>query len=335
MASRGRTTSGSSRRIAVLAVSILVALCTYTAGWFYLANRVDARITAALASIAASGDQLTCANRDIRGYPFRIGLHCETIGFSDPGTGLSFSAGNLRSAGQIYNPRLLVGEIDSPANLTWQDMVPMQLAWDNVRASLRLGGDFPQRLSVETRAFSASRARGAAAGQLLFQAEQAEAHLRPHGPDLDLAVRFTGLALQPDTTGGRRVPPISGVIDLAVHNGVPWLRGGHAGLRGQSGTIRELSLSPGEQTGIKATGPISVDANGHLDAELQITVRDPQALEAMLTSTLPGSAQAIRAGLSALAALAGHDDKTAAIAVRIVKGKVTVGFLTLAHIPPL
>jgi hypothetical protein len=54
--------------------------------------------------------------------------------------------------------------------------------------------------------------------------DSAEFHMRPNGPDLDLAVRFAGLRADPAATGGNQLPPLRGLADLAIDgaaNGLP------------------------------------------------------------------------------------------------------------------
>jgi hypothetical protein len=320
----------------MLAGLIVGACIVYTIGWYYLADRFDARAEAAIASFNSNGKEAICAERTIRGYPFRIGIFCDDVAFADADEGLAFSAGSFRSAGQIYNPRFLVGELDGPAHLSLPRGLPaLALEWDILRASIRLSAPLPERLSVESRNFRAKAAAGDLSGATLLRADRAEAHMRPNGADLDLAASVTGVALDQTLALGRPFPPISGNADLSIDNGAALVASGAATLRGQSGTIRKLTLAPGADTAVTVEGPLSIGSDGLIDADLRIAIRNPQALSAILVEALPELANQIRTAFSGIAALGETGGQVPPLPVRIVKGKVSIGFLTVAQIPPL
>lgn len=318
---------GSSRRFLWLAVFIVVLFGGYSAGWFYLADRLETQAQAAFASLNKDGAVTECTDAQARGFPFRLGIFCNSVAFADPAQGISLSAGNFRSAGQIYDPRHLVAELDGPASINLPQTGPLALQWENLRASIRLATPLPERLSLESRNVTVATSTG----QALAAAETFESHMRPDGADLDLAARFAGLTLDAAVLQGNSLPPLAGEADLKVDNGVSLVGRHVTSLRGQSGTIRTMALSTGEATAIIISGPYTIDQDGLIDAQIKLTVRDPQGLAAALSTALPELRQEIgqvSAGLSLLG-----DAPT--VPVKISKGKASIGFIKLGRIPPL
>ncbi len=92
---------------------------------------------------------------------------------------------------------------------------------------------------------------------------------------------------------GRTVPALIGSGDVTLANGVAFVLSKVASLRGQSGTIRSLDLSTGPNTGVSLSGPFSVGADGLLDADLKVTIRDPRGVAAALSTAFPEAARQI------------------------------------------
>jgi hypothetical protein len=316
-----------SRRFFWLAVFIVLLFGGYSLGWFWLAGRLEAEAKAGIAAINRDGVEADCANPTARGYPFRIGLFCDSVAFSDSGQGISLSAGSFRSAGQIYDPMRLVAELDGPAMVDSARAGAFALDWQNLRASARLSTPLPQRLSLEGVQLKAATAQGAP----LLAAENFQAHMRPNEQNLDLAGSFSGLALDASLLDGRKIPPLSGQSDITINDGVRLLGERVKDLRGQSGTIRELALSTGQETGVTLSGPFSVDEEGLIDARLNITIRDPRGLSAVLAEAVPEKRDQIEQAFSGLAMLG----NAPSLPLRIAKGKATLGFIPLGQIPPL
>ena len=316
-----------SRRIVWLAVFVVLLFGGYSAGWFYVADMVESRAKAALADLNRDGVTAECANPVARGYPFRIGLFCERVAFADISQGIDFKAGSFRSAGQIYDPMRLVAELDGPAAIDLPQGDPISLNWAGLRASTRLDQPLPERVSLEGTALKAETGSGAP----LATVAAFQAHMRPNGADLDLAGGFDGLTLDRALVDGRRLPILSGQSDLTITDGVALVESRPESLRGQSGTIRMLALSAGPNTGIVVSGPFSIGQDGLLDAELKVTIRDPDGLSSVLADAFPENRDQIANGFSGLAMLG----KEPTLPLKITKGRASLGFIPLGDIPPL
>ena len=79
MPSSDATTPNYSRRIILLAVFIVVLFGGYSLGWFYVADRVREKIDTIVANLDKAGIAVDCANAEVRGYPFRIGVFCDAL----------------------------------------------------------------------------------------------------------------------------------------------------------------------------------------------------------------------------------------------------------------
>ena len=92
---------GMSRRFAWLAFAIIAAIGLYTAGWFYLADRLETHVAQAIGKARGRGAEADCTKAQARGYPFRIGLFCDGVAYSDRKVGVSLSGTGLRSAARF------------------------------------------------------------------------------------------------------------------------------------------------------------------------------------------------------------------------------------------
>jgi hypothetical protein len=320
-----------SRRFLWLAAFIVVLVGAYSAGWFYLADRVAKEANDVIASLNRDGATAECTNPQVRGYPFRLGLYCDSLGYEDPSRNVIATAGSLRTVAQIYQPMHVLAELDGPLRTAAPGMRPLWFDWDKLRASVRIARPLPQRLSVEAEGLSTQTDPDDGDPVMLFSAARLEGHLRPNGGDLDWAGSFAGLQVDPAAAGGRTLPLLSGSGDATLKNGVQLIAAQAIGLRGQSGTVRNLDLSSGPNTGVALSGTFSVGADGLLDADLTITVRDPKGVSAALATAFPEARDQITTSFSGLSMLG----DTPTLPLKISRGKAVLGFIPLGEIPPL
>ncbi len=316
------------RRILWLGVAVVVLIAAYTAGWFWLARKIEREADLALARLQERGMKAECVNLTARGFPFRIGLFCDRVALEQPSAAMTLSTGAFRSAGQIYDPMRLVAELDGPASFSARDTGMLNLDWNNLRASARLAKPLPERVSLEGSGLRVT----AAGGTRLISAETFEGHMRPNGADLDLAARFAGLAFDPALVDGRNVPPLSGEADISLADGVKLLGEGAAhDLRGRSGVVRSLSLTLGPEGSLQVSGPFSISADGLIDATLRVSLVEPNSLAASLSQVFPEEADKIDQALVGLTFLGNQPS----MPLRISKGMVSLGFIPLGKIPPV
>ena len=314
------------RRIVWLGICVLILIGAYSAAWFWLARQIETRTEVAFSALSGEGRRAECANPTARGYPFRIGLFCDRVSFADASGGIDISTAGFRSAGQIYDPMRLVAELDGPATIQVRGAPPLAVDWDILRASTRLAQPLPSRISLEGKALRVATK----AGPALFGAAAFEGHMRPREQDVDLAGGFDGLVVDTALLPDRKLPLLSGSADVTITNGVERIARGEQSLRGLSLNLRSLQLSSGA-AGLSLSGPFAVDADGLVDANLTIAMRDPDALAAILADAAPEARQTIASGFAGFAALG----QNPTFPLKIAKGNMTLGFLPLGKVPPL
>lgn len=320
-------TPNYGRRIIWLAVFVVVLFGGYSAGWFYLADRLVERAKTVIADANGDGVVVECDNPIARGFPFRLGVYCDRVAYANASEAVGLTAGNLRTAGQIYDPMRFVAELDGPATLATPRNGSLKIDWEKLRASVRWARPLPERVSVEGGNLNASTATGAP----LATIGAFEAHMRPNGQDLDLASSFQGLALDPALVDGRAVPALSGQSDITITGGVD-LKGLQVDdLRGRSGVIRDASLNVGDKSGVTVSGTFAIGDDGLVDADLKVTVRDPRGLSAALAEAFPEKRREIDNVSSALTFM-GNDPTLPLV---IERGEARLAFFKLGDIPPL
>lgn len=320
-------TPNYGRRILWLAVFAAVLFGGYSAGWFYLADRLATQAKAAVAEANRDGITVECENPVARGFPFRLGVYCDRVAYANAAEAVGLTAGNLRMAGQVYDPMRFVAELDGPAMVATPRNGSLKIDWERLRASVRWARPLPERVSVEGGGVAATSATGTP----LATIGAFEAHMRPNGQDLDLASSFEGLALDPALADGRTLPAFSGESDLTIDGGVDLRSISLEDLRGRSGTIRNASLSVGGNSGVTVSGSFSIGEDGLIDADLKLTVRDPQGLSAILAAAFPEKRRDIRNVSSALTFM-GNDPTLPLV---IERGEAKLAFFKLGEIPPL
>jgi hypothetical protein len=319
-----------TRRFIWLAVAIVAVIALYTGGWLYAADRLVSEANGALARLSSGGDRATCEDMEARGYPFRIGLFCSSVFFERRIEGVSFDGEAFRSVAQIYAPLRVLAELDSPARVNVPGLLPLHLEWKTLRASSRLARPLPDRLSLVAAGFKADVDTPGAGTTGLFNADELQLHLRPTGADLDIGVRFAAAAAGPYLTE-LSFPPVSGVGDIKLADGVLRIEKRDFALLGTSLEIRQLEISIEGGGTLAVSGPLEIGDDGLIDADLQIRASDAKALLAILADSFPEirtEMLTLGAGLAALG-------PGQVLPLRIRDGVVTLAFIELGRIPPV
>lgn len=322
-----------SRRFLWLTLFILLLFGGYSAGWYWLAGRATERVDEALAQLNSDGRIANCENRMIGGFPFRLGLTCDSIAYEDDTNRIMVTAGGFRTAAQVYEPLRTVAELDGPLRIEAPGLTPLFIEWDSLSASARLARPVPTLVSIQATGLSGISDPDDETDPVdFFSAEQAEAHLRPNGADLDWAGSFKQLEIDPGAVGNRTLPVFDGEGDATVRNGVQLIQSRPRSLRSQSVEIKTLALSSGEAR-MTLSGPISVDANGLVDASLRLGMENPAAVSAIFQTAVPERANEIGQAFAALGMLG---DKPA-VPIKIEKSRIKLdlvfGSITLGKLP--
>ncbi len=326
------------RRIKWLGIFTALLMLAWTGGWFYLAKVGGEQFDLAVTKTNATGRTIACDKRDIKGYPFRFGLFCDSVLFEEPTKGVRISAGALRTAAQFYNPWHLVAELDGPARIDAPGLQPLEIGWSLLHASVRANRPLPDQVSIEAKDLEVSVRGQAEARSRAILAAYAAGHMRTEGKDAAFAGEVADLLVDPVVTPGRVISSLSASYDAVLADGVRLLasrpRNISDALRGSSGEIRAARVIFKEGGTLELSGPWSIDAEGLVDADVNIKFADGAQLGTALAQALPEAASVIKPALLAASAAAGKD-KEAGLTLTIRKGKVSAGFFPIGNIPPI
>ena len=349
---KGNAATGrrATRKIQWLAIGVVVLVVAYSALWWFLAGRLERGAEAAIATARQNGVEIACPDRDVRGYPFRLGVFCGETGASLP-DGTRIEAGAFRSAAQIYRPGLVISELDAPVSVEGPG-VSVSADWTSARASTRLGTEQLQLGVLEASDLTLSLApRGGV--PLSAKADALVASVRPNGTALDAAVTLTNL--DPEPVAGRDVPPIDLGLDASLTGGAEALAyGGRPveSLRGREIDLRALELDLGEGGALTASGTVAVDDEGLASGEIALAFTDLAATLDATARLVPELAPQIEAAGPLLAQAGGglvgnllgggenrdmpeSDPKMTRVTIALDRGRAKVGLFPIGVVPPL
>tara|TARA_R110000787_G_scaffold246851_1_gene352595 strand:+ start:85 stop:1095 length:1011 start_codon:yes stop_codon:yes gene_type:complete len=330
MPSSANGQSPVSRKFAWLVGAMVTAGLLWTFGWFFFASRIEDQLPATLARIVGPGASADCAEAEVRGYPFRVGLFCETVSYANPAQRIVATSGAFRSAAQFYRPQHVVGEIDGPFMLDTSGLI-LRADWQLMQASVRAVSNGLDRGSIDARNTSVNIDGAGLTQRFALEADRVTAHARQNGPDLDIAVYGENLRNTLITgLGARSVTFEATLSDQSSLLQVPF-----APLRGPfEGELHRVAIEFDETSTLDMAGPVQVSADGRLTANLELTVSNLEQLSELVASLNPESAQLIsRFGpmISALDVRPGDDATTLPLTIR--NNQVSLGIIPLGELP--
>jgi len=327
----------SARTIVGLVLVSLALVALYSAGWLYLAGTLRANVGRALSGLASQDIKARCEAPETYGYPFSIGMRCNTVVWDGGDRGLSLSAGGLRAEAAVYDPASIDAEVESPEHLVFPGLPPLHLSWKEMTTRVILADPLPAKLSVAGSDVRVDLAKDASDPRMLASLGDGSASAVRTGQALEIRSRFRRLRTAMALPGGDRLPDIDGALDVSLPEGAGPNAMSSASLRewlrGQSGELREATLSS-IGTGISATGPFDISADGEIDARLNVTIRNPKQMAELLARAFPAYADQIATASGILGGLSGGDD-SARITLDIRHGRVYAGFIPLGTLPAL
>jgi hypothetical protein len=131
--------------------AVLVLAIGWSIFWYIAATITGREIGAWIKREAEDGRNWTCPERGVAGYPFRIEIACKNPSFSGPAAGIPVIGrlGGIHLVAQIYDPKLVLGELDGPFEFTLtQDGSRISVSWKLLQISVRGVPDALQRASL-------------------------------------------------------------------------------------------------------------------------------------------------------------------------------------------
>jgi hypothetical protein len=335
--------TGKSGRKAVYFIIFMLALIgLVSAGWYWAAQKLDRAALQYSEALQSQGKVLKCEGQRVVGYPFRLGIFCDDLIYGDPVSGTTIHTGAIRSAAQLYNPGHLVGEADSPFDLTLPGLAPLTLDWANLQASSKIGTNGLQRVSVVSDKLDIL-ANDAGMRSLLASISHLETHIRPGKDEGSLELALSAKDWQINDGGSGTIEPVrvqlGGVIDGllgALQNGIDVA--GLVRVNGANGRISMFELETGTGGLVRMSGPISVDRGGRVSGELSIDVIDPEKLVNYAWKVFPPAGDAlanVNEYLQAFANSNGGKVEIRDFKVILKDGEVFAGFFKIGEIPRL
>jgi hypothetical protein len=273
-------------RLFILPALLLLAAAAWSAFWFYAASQVGVRADAWRAQEAKSGRNYDCVKRTVAGFPFRFEVSCEGARVSlvsQTASNVPFTAelGEILVVAQVYDPKLVIAEFKSPASVAVPEQSPLRVDWSKGRASVVGLPAVPQRGSITFDDIAIDRVNSNSIQVPVARAKHVELHGRlAEGSVADHPVIETVLQLNDGSVQG--VHPVlaeafnadiraklSGLKDFAPK---PWPeRFREIAAAGGKVEIVQSRIQQGEMIAV-AAGTLSLNANGNLDGEIQMTV---------------------------------------------------------------
>jgi hypothetical protein len=286
--------------------------------WFRASNVTQETLQGWFDREARAGRIYSCASPQIGGFPFRIEVRCAPAAMewrSPQPTVFAQTAGMLVAA-QVYQPSLLISELDGPLAMADGLGRPVFAAnWKLLQTSVRGAPASPERVSIAMDQPIFERVT-AAGNEKLFSAAHAELHGRivegsaAGNPIVDLVLRLTN-ATAP-TINPLTAKPFDADITFVLRglkdfSPKPWPdRFRELQAAGGRIDITHARAQQGESIAL-ATGSLALTDNGHLDGQLLITVA---GLDRLLPSL----------GLDKLVAPGGKVDRLAGTLDRLMPG---------------
>jgi hypothetical protein len=278
------------RRWPWLVILLIILFGAYSAGWFWMARRLKSEADGAVASLNTKGIAAGCANLQIGGFPLAFTVTCDNVAYEDDARDIAASAGSFYATVTPLWPFEARGRLEAPLRTAIPGMPPLWIDWDDLRGNAELSLSMPRSVTLNAEGLSGQTDPSDDSDPVqLFSAAQARATLQPDGRDIDYSGSFTDLEIDSQVLGGRTIPPLAGNGAIKLKNGLALLATKLAGLRGQSIEIGNLDLSSGDAH-ISVSGPVSVDAEGLIDADLRIRLRNPKAVATVLAGAFPEKA---------------------------------------------
>lgn len=263
----------------IVAAIVAVIAVAWSAVWFYGRGRALEEVDRALAGLAARGVSIVCPEREVGGFPFRMELSCRQPGVTIAATGASGSATALRVVAQVWNPLLVIAELDGP--LVGEDGAGTRVTatWRTLRASVRLSARGPERISVASTGLDLAVAprEGVAVG---LTGEHVEAHGQRSGErDLDLAVTGASTAVK---VGGAAVGPRRADLGLTVrlNEAIPFGPGEPVrAFAARGGRIEPIGFdfASGGVT-VHGKGEMTIGRDGVLDGSIGLAAKGLEAV---------------------------------------------------------
>lgn len=261
---------------------LVIVVAGWCAFWFYAAERARDTIAGWIEREARGGRVYTCGSQALGGFPFRIEFRCNQANaeFEKTRPPVNLSAGNVLAAVQVYQPTLVLAEIDGPVTIADPGQPPKMTAnWTLAQVSLRGTPRNPQRVSLAAEKLTLDQP-GTGKPERLFAADKGQLHGRlasgtvRENPVIDVAASLRAatalswhpLAAQPfDFDGDARLVGLRNFQPKAWSERFKEIQQANGRIE-----VRSARLKQGDLLAV-ATGNLKLTKQGYLEGELTVT----------------------------------------------------------------
>jgi hypothetical protein len=268
----------------IILLLLVAALCGgWSAFWFYASGKVEATIEGWRAREGQAGRLYACGSQTIGGYPFRFELNCDDASalFKNSQPPIEVKSRGVLVAAQVYEPTLLISEFHGPLTISSPGQAPeVVVNWKLAQSSLRGTPAAPERMSL---AVDLPVVDGVSGGtqKTLWRARRFELHgriaegsVRDH-PVIETVLRLNGAtaeALHPIAAMPVDADITAMLRGLSDFSPKPWeARFREIQAAGGGIEITQARVQQGDTLAV-GSGTVTVNANGRLDGQLQVTV---------------------------------------------------------------
>ncbi len=334
------------RRYFLLVLVVLLVCGGWGAFWKFAQIRAQETIEGWKAREARAGRIYDCGSQTFGGFPFRFELLCDgvkaTIRSAHPPA--EITAPNIHIAAQVYQPTLLISEITGPLAYAEEGKAPAYVAnWKLAQSSVRGTPRDPERVSIVLDGLSVKRVEPA---EPVADAERLEIHGRivegsaQANPVVEIVLRSTKLAAP--LLGNVAAKPTDSDVDVVLRGlkdfaPKPWPDRFRELAQSQGKLeVRRARIEQGDTLAVGG-GTFTINENGKLDGQLNVTVA---GAEALINEVLAANKQrlgfSISVGLGLLSGNKKLEGRPAiTLPMRVRDGAAYLGPVKIAEVPAL
>lgn len=321
--------------------TIVVVVILWTGVWFGARWWLGNTIHKSIADLSATnGTAVDCTSETIGGWPFQLTVNCsDGLAVTLPDGG-KLTAAKAHGEGSVFNPRQLDLRFDAPISFTTPDGQKLDLAANELAASIGFANNRANRLALKTTDLVASGPlAGGTEGKLTVGRSELLLSRSPERPeDADIAATIDGLGV---AVGNTTLTPVPVRLTLAATLAeADMATAGPATLAGWKAaggklSVHRLAAELGGAT-LTLTGEGTVSETGLVEGEGKVTGRDLNAL-AVAAAAGGRSLTPEVAGLVMAFVFMGTaaDDGGRSIGLKITDGVVSANGREIARLAPL
>ena len=324
----------------------LVVLVALWCAYWYAANRVAAStIERVMASLSARGQNLTCVEQGLGGFPLTLDFNCRQAAYSGPNRTVSAALDRVDASAALYWPGLVTASATGPLDLETAAGGPALVAsWTDASVNVEAGLSGLRRLAANLDGLKVEQKPGSQLPVAGLGAGHAAIAAGPAG-DGDYRLGLVATGLQVKLPAGQELPVMSADLDVtAVQFGSAlgrapeetlrrWLRAG--------GVLKvERALVTFGDSSAGASGTLTLAESGLLSGTLTIRLTGLDRLPDTIAAFRPGLRKRVTEMVGMISAVAKpvkQADQTAyEIPLAIMNGTVTLGgIIPIAAIPAI